>query len=221
MSSSMKPRPKAAPGFPATRRYEFGKRLKELRVERKLRLSDVAALTGLAVSTISKVERNQMALTYDRLQQLAEGLGVDFAALFQSGGDPYHNGLIALAEAGEFRRQETAHYNYEYLFTDVWGKAMVPITGTVKAHSPSDFIGFNSHAGEEFVHVLSGEITIYFDGAPPATVKEGESIYFDSSRGHNYTSSSNEDARILVVCSPPPSQPRPRATSAARRTPFT
>lgn len=204
----MKSEPKAVPGIPAARRDEFGKRLKELRIQRNLRLSDVAALTGLAVSTISKVERNQMALTYDRLQQLAGGLGVDFAALFQSGGDTYHRGLIALAETGKFRRQETAQYNYEYLFTDVWGKAMVPITGTVKSHSPSDFAGFNSHVGEEFVHVISGEITIYFDGAPPATVREGESIYFDSSRGHNYTSSSKEDARILVVCTPPPSQPR-------------
>lgn len=197
---------KAAPGIPAARRDEFGKRLKELRIQRNLRLSDVAALTGLAVSTISKVERNQMALTYDRLQQLAEGLGVDFAALFQSGGDTYHSGLIALAESGEFRRQETAQYNYEYLFTDVWGKTMVPITGTVKSHSPSDFTGFNRHAGEEFVHVISGEITIHFDGAPPATVKQGESIYFDSSRGHIYTSSSKEDARILVVCTAPAAQ---------------
>ncbi len=204
----MKTKLGAAASLPSARRDEFGRRLKELRIQRRLRLSDVAALTGLAVSTISKVERNQMALTYDRLQQLAEGLGVDFAALFQSGGNAYHGGLIAQAEAGNYQRLETAQYNYEYLFTDVLDKAMLPITGTVKSHSPSDFTGFNSHAGEEFVHVISGEIIIYFDGAPPATVKEGESIYFDSSRGHNYTSSSKEDARILVVCTPPPSRPR-------------
>jgi transcriptional regulator with XRE-family HTH domain len=208
MTLAMKSKSEAVLGKPAARRDEFGKRVKELRIQRNLRLSDVAALTGLAVSTISKVERNQMALTYDRLKQLAEGLGVDFAALLQSGGDTYHKGLIAVAETGEFRRQETAQYNYEYLFTDVWGKTMVPIAGTVKSHSPSDFTNFNSHAGEEFMLVISGEITIYFDGAPPATMKAGESIYFDSGRGHIYTSSSKEDARILVVCAPPQSQPK-------------
>jgi transcriptional regulator with XRE-family HTH domain len=183
-------------------RDTFGRRLRHLRQMRRLRLADVAAMTGLAVSTISKAERGLMALTYDRLLQLANGLGIDMAALLRDEGQSFGAKAIAVARKGEFQRQDTPVYNYEFLFTDVWNKAMTPIAGTVKSHSPADFPGFNSHAGQEFVHVISGEVTIYFEGAPPVTLRAGESIYFDSSQGHNYTSSSIEDARILVVCVP-------------------
>lgn len=189
-------------------RDDFGRRLREMRLERGLTLVDVAQLTGLAVSTVSKVERGLMALTYDRLMQLAKGLQIDLAALFRSEGKTFAKEIIAVARKGQFQLQETKTYSYEFLFTDVWNKAMTPIAGTVKAHSRAEFDSYNSHPGQELTYVISGQITIYFEGAPPVTLDAGESIYFDSGQGHIYTSSSVEDARILVVCVPTAAAPQ-------------
>ena len=54
----------------------LGKRAKQIRLRKKLRIVDVAERANLAMSTISKVENGQMALTYDRLLRLSRGLGV-------------------------------------------------------------------------------------------------------------------------------------------------
>ena len=60
----------------------LGDFLREIRTRNHWTLSQVSAMTGLAISTLSKVENNQMSLTYDRIVQLAEGLKVDIVELF-------------------------------------------------------------------------------------------------------------------------------------------
>src|SRR5580693_4731393 len=62
-------------------RPHLGHRLRELRARNNWRIADVSRLTGLAASTISKVENGRMSLTYDKLQQLAQGLSLDLADL--------------------------------------------------------------------------------------------------------------------------------------------
>jgi transcriptional regulator with XRE-family HTH domain len=57
-------------------RPNLGQRLRELRTRNAWRIADVSRLTGLASSTISKVENGRMSLTYDKLQQLAHGLSL-------------------------------------------------------------------------------------------------------------------------------------------------
>lgn len=182
------------------RRARLGERLRELRRERGLTLQDVATRSGLAVSTVSKVERGLMAPTYDRFSQLAEGLGVDIAALFSEQGERFRPGEFAVARQGEYRLHETDNYVYEMLFPEVWGKAMTPMMGNLRAYETMRFDRFVSHPGEEFLLVLSGRVTVRLEDRPPVILETGESIYFDSRRGHLYASAGSEDARILVVC---------------------
>ena len=47
-----------------------------------LTLAETSARTGVAVSTLSKVENGQMSLTYDKLVQLSEGLEIDISTFF-------------------------------------------------------------------------------------------------------------------------------------------
>jgi transcriptional regulator with XRE-family HTH domain len=183
-----------------TQRSEFGRRLRDLRADRGWTLSEVAQKTGLAISTISKVERGVMSLTYDRLSALAAGLGVDMATFFSAEGKNYEPGSFAVARDGEFQRQETKNYVYEMLFPEIWHKTMTPMLGTIKAHDVLDFEEFVRHPGQEFLMVLEGSITVHLQDKDPVTLKAGDSLYFDSARGHLYASAGALDARILVVC---------------------
>jgi len=185
---------------PDKQRSEFGRRLRDLRHERDWTLAEVAERSGLAISTISKVERGAMSLTYDRLALLASGLDVDMATFFSADGRSFEPGSFSVARQGEFSRQETKNYVYEMLFPEVWHKSMTPMMGTLKAHEVLDFDEFVSHPGQEFLFVIEGAVTIHAVGKDPITLQKGESIYFDSARGHLYASSGDQDARILVVC---------------------
>ncbi len=181
-------------------RAEFGRRLHALRRARGWTLSDLAERSGLAVSTISKAERGLMSLTYDRMLQLARGIGVDMAEFFTDQGSSFAPGSFAVAPKGTFERQETRNYVYEMLFPQIRNKAMVPMMGTLKAHDLMDFDDFVRHPGQEFLLVLEGAVTVFAEGKPPITLRQGDSVYFDSARGHLYASAGASDARILVVC---------------------
>ncbi|MDN2580978.1 XRE family transcriptional regulator [Aquibium sp. ELW1220] len=186
-----------------TQRVEFGKRIRALRRDKGWTLAQVAERSGLAVSTISKAERGVIALTYDRLAQLANGLGADMAAFFDARGSRFEDGAFAVARKGEFIRQETSNYVYEMLFPELWQKAMTPMMGTLKAHDILDFDEFVRHPGQEFLVVMEGAVTVHLEGRDPVVLQQGDSIYFDSSRGHLCASSGENDARILVVCAGP------------------
>ncbi|QDY99468.1 helix-turn-helix domain-containing protein [Nitratireductor mangrovi] len=191
-----------APGVmaPADRRARMGERLRQIRHERGLTLAEVAQRSGLAVSTVSKVERGLMALTYDRFSQLADGLGVDVAALFSEHGERFRPGEVAVARLGEFRLHETDNYAYEMLFPDLWSKAMTPMLGTLRPLETMRFDRFVKHAGEEFLFVVDGRVTVHLEDKSPVVLDRGESIYFDSGRGHLYAAAGTDGARILVVC---------------------
>lgn len=206
-----------APAAASDRRTRLGERLRQLRRARGLTLQDVASRAGLAVSTVSKVERGLMAPTYDRFSQLAEGLGVDIAELFSEQGERFRPGEFAVARRGDYQLHETENYVYEMLFPQVWGKAMTPMMGDLRAFETMRFDRFVSHRGEEFLLVLSGRVTVSLEDMPAVVLETGESVYFDSRRGHLYAAADGGGARILVVCArlddPPRNQPPPSGAS--------
>lgn len=185
---------------PDSQRIEFGHRIRRLRSAQNWTLSNLSERSGLAISTISKAERGLTALTYDRLSQLAKGLGVDMSAFFSDAGVGFEPGSFAVARKGEFERQETPNYVYDMLFPNLWRKSMRPMMGTLKARELHQFDAFVSHSGQEFLFVLEGEVTVHLDGRDPVKLRQGDSIYFDSAVGHLYASNGDMDARILVVC---------------------
>ncbi|MGH1331060.1 MAG: helix-turn-helix domain-containing protein [Paracoccaceae bacterium] len=184
----------------AESRAALAVRLRALRKSKGLTIQDVAELSGLAISTVSKIERNLMAPTYDRFSRLARGLGVDLAELFAEEGTRFEQGGVSLSRRGDFGYHETDNYTYEMLFQKVQGRTMVPMLGTLKPLEMMKFDRMVSHAGEEFLFVLEGEVIVQMENLEPVTLGTGESLYFDSRRGHLYASATDQPARILCVC---------------------
>src|SRR5438132_592383 len=81
-----------------------GGALRAARTEQGLSLRALAARSGLPYSTLSKLENGKMAMTYDKLTQLAQGLGVDLGALIAEPRPveaPAAVGRRSVARAGE------------------------------------------------------------------------------------------------------------------------
>ncbi|WP_136635960.1 helix-turn-helix domain-containing protein [Pseudooceanicola onchidii] len=181
-------------------RTEMGYRVKTLREKRGLTLQVLSDRSGLAISTISKIERGLMAPTYDRFSGLAKGLGVDVSELFSDRGETFEPGRVEVARVGEVSHLETENYSYELLFTDVRAKGMTPILGTLKPLEKMQFDRMVRHPGEEFLMVLSGSVVVQLEGKDDVILGTGDSLYFDSGRGHLYAAAEDAGARILVVC---------------------
>lgn len=185
---------------------DFAVRLRALRAEKGWKIADVARMTGLAISTISKVENGRMSLTYDKLMQLAHGLSLDLADLLKPSGAPVSSmptmvtARRSIARKGEEFHIAARSYDYWYLNTDLARKAITPILGEARAKTIGEFGELLRHAGEEFVYVLEGSLIVHTEFYNPARLEEGDSVYIDSTMGHAYLVAEGEVCRFLSVC---------------------
>ncbi len=173
-------------------------------------LAEVGRMTGLAVSTLSKVENGQISLTYDNIVKLSEGLGVDVSELFSPKKTRSVGGRRLITRRSDERTLETEKYIYRYHATDLRDAAMVPIVVELKAGNSKEFGALMTHSGEEFIFVLEGEVEVFTEFYEPVSLKIGESIYLDSTMGHGYVRAGTAPARILGVCSSPSASFRER-----------
>lgn len=179
---------------------DLGVRVREIRKARGWKLKDLADRTGLAVSTISKMERGEISLTYDRFMRLAQGLGMDVGELFCADAEGFTRGSVSITRAGQGSMHRSDTYDYEMIAGDLAGKHMVPMIGRIKARSFAAFEDFISHPGEEFIYILRGEITVHLKDRDPVVLYPGDTLYFDSGLGHAYVSTGETDAVLLGVC---------------------
>ena len=181
----------------------LGVRLRRLRKQKGWTLAQVASNSGLAISTLSKVENGQISLTYDNLLKLAEGLGVNISELFASKDSTSISGRRTITRKGEAKIVETPNYQYHYHSTDMLDIRVIPMVVVVKARSREEFGELLRHSGEEFVFVIEGIVEVHTDFYEPVRLGPGESIYLDSKMGHCSINVGEGDAKVLCVCSNP------------------
>jgi len=178
-----------------------GTRLREARKARGLTLMQLSGLSGIAVSTISKAERGDIALTYDKFAALTHALRIDLDTIFgrtkRGAADPMKP---ALTRSGKQMIYDTPNYAYGMIANDLTGKRMVPVRAHIRARRLADFPDYIRHSGEEFVFLLKGELELRFEDGAVFRLEAGDSLYFDSGVGHVYLSASEEEAEVLVCC---------------------
>ncbi len=174
--------------------------VRRLRRQAGLTLSELGKRSGISSSALSKIENGQMSPTYDTMQRLADGLGIDITDLF-AGQRRQSTGRLTITRRGNGVRQSIAQYDYEMLCADVRRKQFVPMLATIKANDIKDFPNLVSHDGEEFIFVLDGRVTLNTEHYSPMMLEAGDCCYFDSTMGHAVVSAGNAPATILWVCS--------------------
>jgi len=187
-----------------------GQAIRAIRKRSGLTLTELSARTGLAVSTLSKLEMGHVSASYDKLLSISKALDVDMAELLDTtphpGGPPTHGGRRVVHRAGEGQHVDTRSYSQTYLATELLAKRMTPIFVELHARTLDEFFAefgdFIRHPGEEFTYVIEGEVTFCTELYAPLTLQAGDSVYFDSEMGHAYLKASDAPCRTITTCSP-------------------
>ncbi len=182
---------------------EMGARLRAERKARKLTLQEVSRASGIAVSTLSKAELGQIALSYEKFGALARALDVDMTRLFMLG-DASQAAVAPTYvknKLGDACDYVTENYHYRQLMGEYPGKKMTPMVALIDSRKVVEFEDYIRHPGQEFAVVLSGKVRIQFENGDSVVLAKHETAYFDSSIGHVYLSLSKKPAEVLAVCS--------------------
>ena len=178
----------------------LGERVRKIRLSQKLTLEAASKLTGLARSTLSKIENEQISPTFAAVTKLVNGLGIDIPQLFsQQSTRLSASGRRDITRKGEGRLHPTRTYEHELLATEMSGKKMMPYKAKIHARTFREYQEWIRHEGEEFMLVLSGSVMFYTEFYQPVEMFEGDSTYYDAEMGHALVSTSDEDAVILWV----------------------
>ncbi len=179
---------------------QLGQRVREIRLSQNLTLEEASKLTGLARSTLSKIENEQISPTFSAVTKLVNGLGIDIPQLFtQPRRDRSGGGRRDITRAGEGRPHPTPTYEHELLATALTRKKMIPYRTRVRARSFEEYREWVRHDGEEFLYVLEGPLMLYTEFYEPIRLETGDSAYYDCEMGHALVSVGENDAWVLWV----------------------
>jgi XRE family transcriptional regulator, regulator of sulfur utilization len=152
-----------------------GARLRELRTDRGLSLTAVAAATGLSASSLSLTENGKSDITFGRLRRLLDFYGVSFSELLLEPppADP------VVVRVSERRHVASPTEGIElFLLSHGARHAMEP---TLAIYEPGgelvDFLIENRP--EVFFVVLEGDLELAFEGHEPVSLAMGDSVLFE------------------------------------------
>ncbi|HHF2886253.1 XRE family transcriptional regulator [Vibrio diabolicus] len=178
---------------------KLGQRIKDIRSKLGITLEEASQRTGLARSTLSKIENEQISPTFQAMQKLALGLQIDMPQLFEPPRKKVATGRRDVTKKNGGKPHPTQTYEHELLATQLSNKKMMPFKSQIRARSFDEYKDWVRHDGEEFLLILSGEVMFYSEFYEPVVLSEGDSVYYDANMGHMLTSVSEEDAHILWV----------------------
>lgn len=172
-------------------------RIRDLREISGLTAEEVAEKSGVSLEDYTAYEEGTKDFSFSHLFNIAETLGVDISDLL-TGESPKLMGYI-LTRCGEgyaFERRKA--YKYEHLAYNFRDKKAEPFIVTVEYDGRLTGKEAHSHEGQEFDYVLDGEMKIVL-GGNEIYLKNGDSVYYDSSIPHAMYACERDTKFIAVV----------------------
>ena len=176
---------------------EIGGRLRRLRKEKRMSLSVLAEKSLVSAGLISQIERGLVAPSVVSLYHIAQALDTDISYFFTSSAEPY-----ILQRAGTHRTIVTnGGLNEHLMLSPARPNQMLDfLVLTLKGGEKYERECI-AHAGEEYIYVLSGKLTILIDDKE-LVLESGDSLWFSSNHPHLYINNDAEDSRSVWVLTP-------------------
>ncbi|MGZ4317384.1 MAG: cupin domain-containing protein [Gaiellaceae bacterium] len=175
----------------------LGLKLRMLRRQRRLALTQVAAATGISSSFLSLVENGKNDLTVARLIKLVSYYGVAVSDLLP---DEVEQPAEILHREHQRHIPSRSEKMDLYLMTHEGNRAMTPVMATYAVGGGThDFLSYDS---EQWDHVLEGTLAVMFEGEETIVLNAGDSAYYSAKRPHKYKNIGDVPARALHVRSP-------------------
>lgn len=183
------------------RELNIGQKIRKLRKEERLTLQDLSDLSGLSKPLLSQIENDQVIPPIATLLKIAKGLKVGIHFFFEEEEDRQKFVLLRKGDLRSSRRRSgndsPQSYLYHSLAPGMRHKSMEPFLVEFETGEWDDSMLYK-HDGEEFIFLLEGELEFHY-GQEIMTLKSGDSIYYDSSESHGYTSVGNHKAKAVAV----------------------
>lgn len=172
---------------------------RELRANRRkkqLSLEQLADLSGVSRSMISKVERCEAVPSTTVLAKLAEALGLTFSQLMSQ---PVEREVIVIrASTQPVLRDDATGFLRRCLSPVLPGRGIDWVMNTLPRKGSTGTFGAHRRGVEEYIYVLKGQLRAMI-GTESYLLQTGDSIYFQADLDHTFTNVGSEDCVYFLV----------------------
>jgi transcriptional regulator with XRE-family HTH domain len=193
------------PGFPELmmKEYNVGAKLKKLRLAKNLTIQSVANEIGVSPSLISQIEHHNVSPPIATLSKLAKFFGVRMSSLFTENEDEPKFEIIRKNDRKTITRVISREgtnegYSYETFSFKKRNREMEPFLITLSDKIEAG--NLYSHEGESFIYVINGSFEFLLEEDGKIVLREGDSVYFETSMEHGFRPKDGSGATILQVC---------------------
>lgn len=182
----------------------IGRELRAFRRQKDITVAELAAMTGLSIGMLSKIENGNTSPSLTTLQTLADALSVPLTSFFHG----YEQNRIAIhtksGEGVELERAGTrANHQYNllgHIGANTSGVIVEPYLITLS--DEADVFPTFQHGGIETIYMLEGEVD-YRHGDRVYPLKPGDTLFFDADAAHGPEVLVKLPARYLAIISYP------------------
>jgi transcriptional regulator with XRE-family HTH domain len=181
----------------------IGAIIREHRKAHELSLEELSSRTGITISTLSRIESGKTGATFDRIEEIANGLGVRVQELFVSktasaGTDSGARTRRAVSRAGACSVVRSDHYEYESLCWEFQDQALFPVRARVLCRNLEAFGPLVRHPGQEFIYVLRGRARVVLEHYEDTILEPEDALYIDSEMGHAILDASDDGNTVIL-----------------------
>ncbi|MBC7083533.1 MAG: cupin domain-containing protein [Firmicutes bacterium] len=181
---------------------KMGERLRAIRTAKGLTLREVSQLSGLSLSYIAQIERDEVNPSISSLRKLTDSLGIKLSALFDETEEEPTPRSEVLVRSHERKALVSGNRSVrQYLLAAMEPRAMEPMWTEVEVGGSSGDELY-SHEGEEFGILLKGALRVTV-GQDVYVLGPGDSMYFKSTEPHRFENVGGETAVMVWVVCPP------------------
>jgi len=187
--------PKPAAGNGVARDSSLiARKLRKLRRDRRMTLSEVAAKTDLSVSFLSSLERRQVNASVATLRKLSAVYGTNVLSFFET------SDRVSKLIRPRQRKQLSNEPGVRIELLALGQISMEPHLFQIAPGATSG--GSYHHDGEECVYVISGICEFWLDEVEHYVLNPGDTLYFPSSQAHRWSNPGPAEAVLLWVNTP-------------------
>lgn len=178
---------------------DVGELIKQKRTEKKMTLKDVSEATELSIGYLSQLERGLSSIAIDTLKKVAKALDVDMNYFVD------HPKCKAKTILRSYEREVLrieGNSIIEYTMTNMADTAdLFPKLVEILPQKEIEESESYPHAGEEFVYILEGILTITIEDEV-MDLYPGDSAHYKSTRSHNWGNQTNKTVKFITVNTP-------------------
>ncbi len=174
----------------------FSEKMKKLRLKKKVSLEKLAKETGYSEKYLVRIENNEVHAPVSVIFSVSQALSIASENFLLTKEEKKSRRTVIKQRKESFRKRAE---NYSYLVLTPQGtkKHLNAFKVTIEPQQEHTMVEYH-HPGEEFIYVLSGNLKLKV-GRNTYTLKQNESMHFDSSKMHKLWNTTKKNTVILVA----------------------